>query len=253
MTTSIKQQHSQPLDPLQLTDLTALDSPPTTNSVEDDEIRINHHNNHQIKVEIHNKNDSQILIHHQHERKIVDDNNHYKIKIERDVMKTDNDSDVRITTTINGTNITTPNTTTISETSTTITRQNNHNRSLDNDSNNNLSQQHHSRTIQTNKLTDLQTDQLKSLIKIIRQGDYKDFIELLESGGFKNLLNVFIEGQTALHYSLIYGRSLAWCKQLVLNGANPNLTNLAGWHPIHLAAFNGSRETMRYLIDCIAY
>lgn len=102
------------------------------------------------------------------------------------------------------------------------------------------------------KITDAQLDRLSSLIKIIRNGNYNEFLEALESRGFKNLLNIFIDGQTALHYSLIYGRSLAWCKQLVLNGANPNLTNRAGWHPIHLAAFNGSRETMRYLIDCIA-
>lgn len=102
------------------------------------------------------------------------------------------------------------------------------------------------------KITDAQLDRLTSLIKIIRNGNYNEFLEALESRGFKNLLNIFIDGQTVLHYSLIYGRSLAWCKQLVLNGANPNLTNRAGWHPIHLAAFNGSRETMRYLIDCIA-
>lgn len=104
------------------------------------------------------------------------------------------------------------------------------------------------------KLTDAQVDKLSSLIKIIRNGVYEEFLELLddETRGFKNLLNVFVDGQTALHYSLIYGRSLAWCKRLVVNGANPNLTNRAGWHPIHLAAFNGSRETMRYLIDCIA-
>lgn len=103
------------------------------------------------------------------------------------------------------------------------------------------------------KITDAQLDRLSSLIKIIRNGNYNEFLEALEGkGGFKNLLNIFVDGQTALHYTLIYGRSIAWCKQLVLNGANPNLTNRAGWHPIHLAAFNGSRETMRYLIDCIA-
>lgn len=103
-----------------------------------------------------------------------------------------------------------------------------------------------------NKLTGAQLDNLSSLIKIIRFGSYDEFLEMLERKGFNNLLNVFVDGQTALHYSLIYGRSLAWCRQLILSGANPNLTNRAGWHPIHLAAFNGSRETMRYLIDCIA-
>lgn len=102
------------------------------------------------------------------------------------------------------------------------------------------------------KVTEAQLDKLSSLIKIIRSGNYNEFSEMLEERALKNLLNVFVEGQTALHYSLIYGRSLAWCKLLVLEGANPNLTNRAGWHPIHLAAFNGSLETMRYLIDCIA-
>lgn len=105
----------------------------------------------------------------------------------------------------------------------------------------------------TTKITEAQLDRLSSLIKTIRNGNYNEFLEALEGkGGFKNLINIFVDGQTALHYSLIYGRSIAWCKLLILNGANPNLTNRAGWHPIHLAAFNGSRETMRYLIDCIA-
>lgn len=110
-------------------------------------------------------------------------------------------------------------------------------------------QSHRSTSI---KLSDTQLDRLNILIKIIRNGNYDEFLELIERRQLKNLLNVFVDGQTALHYTLIYGRSLAWCKQLILNGANPNLTNRAGWHPIHLAAFNGSRETMRYLIDCIA-
>lgn len=101
-----------------------------------------------------------------------------------------------------------------------------------------------------------QLDSLGSLIDTIRQGSYNEFLSTLEDnsrGGFKNgLLNTFIDGQTALHYSLIYGRSLAWCEQLILKGANPNLATRAGWHPIHLAAFNGSLDTMRYLIDCMA-
>ena len=109
--------------------------------------------------------------------------------------------------------------------------------------------QHHQNT----KLTQVQLDHLSTLIKIIRSGSFNEFTELIERGGFKgNLLNVFVDGQTALHYSLLYGRSLNWCKQLVTNGANPNLTNRAGWHPIHLAAFSGSRETMRFLIDCVS-
>lgn len=102
------------------------------------------------------------------------------------------------------------------------------------------------------KLSNTQLVNLNILIKIIRNNDYAKFLELLGSGQLKNLLNVYVDGQTALHYSLIYGRDSAWCKQLILNGANPNLTNRAGWHPIHLAAFNGSRETMGYLIKCIA-
>lgn len=115
--------------------------------------------------------------------------------------------------------------------------------------NENHRQSHRSTSI---KLSDAQLDRLNTLIKIIRNGDYDEFLKLIERRQLKNLLNVFVDGQTALHYTLIYGRSLAWCKQLIINGANPNLTNRAGWHPIHLAAFNGSRETLRYLIDCIA-
>lgn len=113
---------------------------------------------------------------------------------------------------------------------------------------------HHLRQTQNfpERITEAQLDRLNKLIKIIRQGSYNEFTELLAERTFKNLLNVFVDGHTALHYSLIYGRSLAWCKQLVSNGANPNLTNRSGWHPIHLAAFSGSRETMRFLIDCIA-
>lgn len=106
--------------------------------------------------------------------------------------------------------------------------------------------------ITENQITESQYDNLTLLIKIIRHGSYVEFIELLEGKGLENLLNVFVDGHTALHYCLIYGRSLAWCKKLVSNGANPNLTNRAGWHPVHLAAYKGSRETMRYLIDCIS-
>lgn len=101
------------------------------------------------------------------------------------------------------------------------------------------------------KISDAQFECLSNLIKIIRSGNYNDFSELLERRSIKsNLMNVFVDGHTPLHYSIIYGRSLDWCRQLVLNGADPNLSNRAGWHPIHLAAFNGSRDTMRYLIDC---
>lgn len=110
-------------------------------------------------------------------------------------------------------------------------------------------------TVKFEKITESQLDSLSSLINIIRSGDYKEFSEMLDkrSEFKKNLLNVHVDGQTALHYAIIYRRSLAWCKQLVSNGANPNLANRAGWHPIHLAAFNGSRDTMRYLIDCIEH
>lgn len=101
------------------------------------------------------------------------------------------------------------------------------------------------------KISDAQFECLSNLIKIIRSGNYNDFAELLERRSIKsNLMNVFVDGHTPLHYSIIYGRSLDWCRQLVLNGADPNLSNRAGWHPIHLAAYNGSRDTMRYLIDC---
>lgn len=103
------------------------------------------------------------------------------------------------------------------------------------------------------KISDAQFECLRNLIKIIRSGNYSDFSELLERRSIKsNLMNVFVDGHTPLHYSIMYGRSLDWCRQLVLNGADPNLSNRAGWHPIHLAAFNGSRDTMRYLIECYA-
>ena len=103
------------------------------------------------------------------------------------------------------------------------------------------------------ELTELHKDQLRTLIQIIEDGNFNEFVELLENKKFtSNLLNVFVDGHTALHYSLLHRRSLAWCKQLVSSGANPNLANRAGWHPIHLAAFGCSRETMRYLIDCVA-
>lgn len=110
---------------------------------------------------------------------------------------------------------------------------------------------HRHQLVKLEKVTEAQLDRLKCLIKIIRSGNFNEFSEMLQEKTFNNLLNVFVDGQTALHYSLLYGRSLAWCKQLVLSGANPNLTNRAGWHPIHLAAFNGSLDTMRYLIDYI--
>lgn len=42
---------------------------------------------------------------------------------------------------------------------------------------------------------------------------------------------------------------MSWTKLLVLHGARPNLSNLDGWHPIHLAAFNGQQETLNYLLS----
>jgi hypothetical protein len=104
------------------------------------------------------------------------------------------------------------------------------------------------------KLSEQQQEYLSLIIRAIREGNFDKFSELLgrKRDSIKNLLNVFVDGQTALHYSLIYGRGSAWCKQLVMNGANPNQTNRAGWHPIHLAAYSGSPETMLYLIDCFA-
>lgn len=94
---------------------------------------------------------------------------------------------------------------------------------------------------------------LITLIEIIKNGRYDEFSKLLQGKQLqdKNILNIFVNGQTALHYSLIHGRSLAWCKKLVSCGADPHLMNRDGWHPIHLAAYTGSRETMVYLLDKI--
>uniref|UniRef100_A0A6G1S943 Notch-regulated ankyrin repeat-containing protein n=1 Tax=Aceria tosichella TaxID=561515 RepID=A0A6G1S943_9ACAR len=104
------------------------------------------------------------------------------------------------------------------------------------------------------KLSEQQQEYLSHIIRTIKEDNYVKFSELLgrNRDSTEKLLNAFVDGQTALHYSLIYGRSSAWCKQLVMNGANPNQTNRAGWHPIHLAAYNCSTDTMLYLIDCYA-
>lgn len=102
------------------------------------------------------------------------------------------------------------------------------------------------------KLTEQQREQLDYLMKIIKGGTFNEFVDLIGKQNFTlSLLNVYVNGQTALHYSLICGRNLAWCKQLVTSGANPNLTNRAGWHPIHLAAYGCSTETLNYLCDCV--
>lgn len=46
------------------------------------------------------------------------------------------------------------------------------------------------------------------------------------------------------------GRQTHWCRLLVFYGANPNLANLDGWHPIHMAASFGPNETLKFLIRC---
>lgn len=107
-------------------------------------------------------------------------------------------------------------------------------------------------TNSSSKISEAQLDRLNTLIKTIRQGSYNKFTELLSERHFKSLLNVYVNGHTALHYSLIYGRSQAWCEQLISNGANPNLATQSGWHPVHLATFNCSRDTMQYLIECLS-
>lgn len=103
------------------------------------------------------------------------------------------------------------------------------------------------------KLSEEQRAHLKLITNSIKEGRLNKLHELLEGQrGFKrNLLNVFVEGQTALHRALILGRGLSWCKLLIANGADPNLTNRAGWHPIHLAAHSSSKETMSYIISCL--
>jgi len=91
------------------------------------------------------------------------------------------------------------------------------------------------------------TNIARKLLSIIRKGDFDELVLLLST---KPDLNVFINGQTALHHCLLLGRDVSWCQQLVNNGANPNLSNQDGWHPIHLAAFNGLHESLTYLITC---
>ncbi|KAH9425924.1 Receptor-interacting serine/threonine-protein kinase 4, partial [Dermatophagoides pteronyssinus] len=81
----------------------------------------------------------------------------------------------------------------------------------------------------------------KKILKLIQNNDYEQFSRILLYK--KPDLNVFINGQTALHYCLLLGRDVSWCKLLVLNGANPNLSNQDGWHPLHLAAFRGLKES----------
>lgn len=85
----------------------------------------------------------------------------------------------------------------------------------------------------------------KRLLKAIQSNDFEHLKRLLES---KPDLNVLVNGQTVLHYALLMGRDVNWAKQLVNCGANPNQTNNEGWHPIHLAAFNGLQDTLSYLI-----
>lgn len=70
------------------------------------------------------------------------------------------------------------------------------------------------------KITQAQLKKPSSHIKIIRNLNLTIHLRLLEGKGFKQLLNVFIDSDTVLHYTPIYGRSLAWFKQLVPNGAN---------------------------------
>jgi ankyrin repeat protein len=50
--------------------------------------------------------------------------------------------------------------------------------------------------------------------------------------------------------SFLSGRDVSWCKKLVARGANPNLSNKEGWHPMHLAAYSGNPEILSYLMKC---
>lgn len=55
---------------------------------------------------------------------------------------------------------------------------------------------------------------------------------------------------TCCHFTFTTGRDVSWCKKLVSRGANPNLSNKDGWHPIHLAAYSGHPEILSYLVKC---
>lgn len=50
----------------------------------------------------------------------------------------------------------------------------------------------------------------------------------------------------------LIGRDISWCKQLISKGANPNLSNVDGWHPIHMAAYGQDHEILPYLMSCIS-
>jgi len=120
----------------------------------------------------------------------------------------------------------------------------------DNSNNNHSNIAHHNSAKCVNTINNNYTHKTKiarQVLAVIRNGDYEELLIILKS---KPDLNVFINGQTALHSCLLSGRDVSWCRQLILNGANPTLSNLDGWQPLHLAAFNGLHESLKYLITC---
>ncbi|XP_074593621.1 notch-regulated ankyrin repeat-containing protein B-like [Brevipalpus obovatus] len=120
--------------------------------------------------------------------------------------------------------------------------QNNNNQGYNHGDNNNNNSE-----LDFAKIAENRTATARKLFSIIKKGDFDDFILMLST---KPDLNVFINGQTALHHCLLQGRDVSWCRQLVINGANPNLCNQDGWHPLHLAALKGLTESLTYLITC---
>lgn len=71
--------------------------------------------------------------------------------------------------------------------------------------------------------------------------------------GSKNLRNQVIRTDSQFYNPSTTGRDISWCKQLILNGANPNLSNQDGWHPIHLAAYCGHPDILTFLLKCNSF
>jgi len=89
------------------------------------------------------------------------------------------------------------------------------------------------------------------LIIACAQGDLEMTKALIEQGAFVNQQN--FKGQTALYWASMRGDLISLVDILLENGANPNISDVDGVSPLHIACANGNINIVYRLVKSGAF